>query len=794
MVTISSLFLALKYQVTFAKCLLISSFLILCCALGHYWGAKAFWYSLFIATAGSLFLWITAIDTDKQEKNVNKTIKQIFAKPKSYYSKNSVINYPSEQGPLKSAERFKSKPQPYFAGKGTKIELGGYVINDPLTYIVDSKTYEDYDASLLCLRRLIAPPQIFSDQRTLPYWPRLSDTDATQLGNYIDWMATGRKYPHIELGFVFIYFYGLERRVLVDRKDLLDVGNEVIRLLKIYNYSGSFRQYATGLIIHLILLGIFKPTEKIIEALLNFQQGHLSDAFQSVLLEYLAKNNLPMPSRWAISFAKQNQRTIRSVVLERAPGEFCKLFTLRYNDKYCDKMIPRLGERVQTIEYHAASPSLSRGNEYGSMVPSAESHTIIDWNRQFSPVITLFNECIEELKVYSRKATSYPEDKSIAFESLPPELQEEMQHPQQKEWDAILQNYADCLIPIEKIALLRKIERHQRFSLGQSKSIARLIESLGSSVEPDPRYTQKSFSWDDYVSILRLPDEPSLPQGPNYSLVSLLLPLSIEVSRANGTLEEREQQVITDFFQERFMLTRNDRLRLAALIQVILKNRTSLSGVKKRLLELFEENQRKSIGKFLIMIAGAVDGICPEELKALEKTFNSLGIDKQLLNEYIIELGYQIPEQDRLVVKSTRDGQGEAIPPRIAILDIDKIRKIHDDSIEASKLLMNAMSSSGAKEQLSIPDISNNKTGEIYDDRCMIRISDRIKPFFNEVIKKQQWPHEDIARLAQAHNITVSAALEEINTWADETLGDFLIDEGNPMVVNRELLTKIGVN
>jgi uncharacterized tellurite resistance protein B-like protein len=796
MAIISSLFLVLKYQVAFAKYLLISSFFILCCTLGHYWGAKTFWYSMGISVVGGLFLWIVVADPDKQEKKVNTTpktnsFKIAPAESKTYYSKNSTANSPNEQGLLRSVEQFKSaftKSQPYFAGKGTKIELGGYIINDPMTYIVDSKTYEDYDASLLCLRRLIAPPQL-SDQRTLPYWPRLSDTDASQLGDYINWMATGKKDSHIELGYVFIYFYGLERRSLVERKDLLDVGNEVIRLLKVYNYSGSFRQYATGLIIHLIQLGIFKPTEKIIDALLNFQQGHLSDAFQSVLLEYLAKNNLPMSPRWAISFAKQNQRTIRSVVLDRAYEEFCKLFTLRYDDKYLDKMVPRMGDRAQIIEYHVASPSLSRG-----MIPSAEGHTIIDWNRQFSPVITLFNECIEELKAYSRKTTNYPEDKSIAFESLPPELQDEMQHPQQKDWEAILENYTDSLIPIEKIALLRKIEHRQRLSLGQSKSIARLIESLGSSVEPDPRYTEKSFSWDDYVSILRLPDEPSLPQGPNYSLVSLLLPLAVEVSCASGSLEEREQQIITEFFQERFMLTRNDRLRLAALIQVTLKNGTSYSGIKKRLLELFEENQRKSIGKFLVMIAGAVDGICTAELKALEKTFNSLGIDKQLLNEYIIELGYQIPEQDRLVVKGTKDAQGEAIPPRIAILDIDKIRKIHDDSIEASKLLINAMNSSEKEKQFIASQASCTKTGEVCQDKRSINISDRIKPFFDEMIKKQQWLHEDISKLAQIHNVTVSAAMEEINTWADENLGDFLIDEGNPMIVNRELLARIGVN
>jgi hypothetical protein len=271
------------------------------------------------------------------------------------------------------------------------------------------------------------------------------------------------------------------------------------------------------------------------------------------------------------------------------------------------------------------------------------------------------------------------------------------------------------------------------------------------------------------------------------------MPLAIEVSLANGALEDGERQVIIEFFQERFMLTRNDRLRLDALIGVSLKNGISLFGIKDKIQNIFEEKQRKSIGKFLVMIAGSVDGVCLEEVEALEKTFKSLGLPKELTKEYIDEFGYKTSEPSRLSVKGIKETQGEAIPSKVTILDVDKIRKIREDSIEASKILIRAMEQSASERsnKFAIPKEMQN---ENICNLSNIVISNHIKPFFEEIITKKEWLIDEVNALARKYNVTVSAALEEINTWADENLGDFLIEEGDNIIVNKELLNKFGDN
>jgi hypothetical protein len=79
-----------------------------------------------------------------------------------------------------------------------------------------------------------------------------------QRKNYLDWLIGGRSDPEVELGYVFIYFYGLERRVVVDQRNLDEVADELMRLIPIYGASRSFRGYAS----RLMWLAIFLQSTK----------------------------------------------------------------------------------------------------------------------------------------------------------------------------------------------------------------------------------------------------------------------------------------------------------------------------------------------------------------------------------------------------------------------------------------------------------------------------------------------------------------------------------------------------
>lgn len=777
---IGGLCLKQNYDLIFAKRFLAGTACSIAFLCGYYWGFQAFMIGAIISAAGYVIIHFKYKGIDGIYKNNDASQEQLGS----------------------ATNRIATGNKPYFAGPETKLKVVGYELVDPLIYVADCKAIDDFDASLLCMRRKIDPPRADLG-RSLPYWPQLCNCEPYQVGNYLYWLCSGRKDPDIELGYVFLYFYGLERRALVDGKDIIPIAKEVLRLLSIYNRSGSFRQYATGLIIHLVLLGRLKPTTQLINAIVKYQQGHVNEKLQAMLLGYLAKMNSPLPTQFALQLARQDERTKRSVVLDRAYEEFSKLFTIRYKEKFKQKMCPKLGEQKLEIGYHPASPSLLSGSLYSGIVPAAHWPSVVGWRRQFLPVTKLYNECIEELKTYARKAKTDSKDISGAFEALPQELRDETDHPQQNKWDNLLEEFAPedgvCILPVSKIAELREIEYRPKLTLSQSKSIASLVESLGASLEPNAAYTQKAYQWDENIAVVRLPDQPTLPKGQNYALVGMLMPLAIEVSLASGALEEEEQRVIVDFFQERFMLSRNDCLRMEALIGCLLRNAISLGNLKRGISQRFNEKQRQAIGKFLVMIAGAADGVCQEEVKALEKTFKPLTLDKNLVNQYIEELGFESPEErPRLAVKGQEDIGGEPIPPKAVVLDIDKIRQIRADSIEATEILLHAMEQTNiqvdsAEDESTETPLNKSAVDQgVGIDRLIFeRLPEHVKPFFKEITTRDKWLNSEVKELADRHSVTISAAFEEINSWADEHLGDFLIEEGEPVTINFELLDNI---
>ena len=52
------------------------------------------------------------------------------------------------------------------------------------------------------------------DAASVGYWPSYTDITSRQRAAYLSWLAHGRRAPGVPICYVFLFFYGLERRVL----------------------------------------------------------------------------------------------------------------------------------------------------------------------------------------------------------------------------------------------------------------------------------------------------------------------------------------------------------------------------------------------------------------------------------------------------------------------------------------------------------------------------------------------------------------------------------------------------
>ena len=96
-------------------------------------------------------------------------------------------------------------------------------------------------------------PDYNGDQ--MGYWSYYFYIPPQSRAAYLEWLASNRDDPACYIGYVFLYFYGIERRLLIDgkhissseRRALID---EILRLKRIYGGNHSFNRYATGLLAH----------------------------------------------------------------------------------------------------------------------------------------------------------------------------------------------------------------------------------------------------------------------------------------------------------------------------------------------------------------------------------------------------------------------------------------------------------------------------------------------------------------------------------------------------------------
>lgn len=122
----------------------------------------------------------------------------------------------------------------------------GFTINIRLdangNLIYDSKTNEIPDPSTIYVYLPIAEDYIVD---SLPYWPHYIDISPGQRFAYLNWLRDIDN--PIDAGYVFLYYYGLERHLLIGNFE--KAFNQIIRLRNNHK-NKSFQKYSENALIH----------------------------------------------------------------------------------------------------------------------------------------------------------------------------------------------------------------------------------------------------------------------------------------------------------------------------------------------------------------------------------------------------------------------------------------------------------------------------------------------------------------------------------------------------------------
>ena len=197
--------------------------------------------------------------------------------------------------------------------------------------------------------------------RHMGYWPSYSDIPAASRAAYLDWLAAGRP-EGVYIGYVFLFFYGIERRLLyeIDRADLAgaEAGAliaEIERLLLLYGKSNSFSGYAGEFLslVNCLRTGLDAVA---LEPPLIRRSWEFPLELKLGLGSIVASGE-PLPAPWALSWLRLHPEVGLRTPATRCVDEFDALFKLRYRETHGPGLKIRRNKRMLAHSYQPASAS-----------------------------------------------------------------------------------------------------------------------------------------------------------------------------------------------------------------------------------------------------------------------------------------------------------------------------------------------------------------------------------------------------------------------------------------------------
>lgn len=677
---------------------------------------------------------------------------------------------------------------------GKSVTVNGYLLNGGFIYVgkgLDGGNGWQIEAALIDPSLPVNQRDNDYTVRKLNYWPSYSDSSREARASYLNWLAKGRSDPRADIGYVFLYFYGLERRALVDashsaaaKAELPAIMGEVERLLGIYSGSNSFRHYAGSL---LDFLKAGQVHANCPESPPPFPtDGELTFAHR-LCLGQISGLRKPLPGEWAYIWLMGDPTTRLKTAAQRCPDEFKRAFFEEYAREFGDGMLLPQNKTRLKVSHRPASPSLQSSKHL-------EKHfDLPDVTVLSSPMKKLqgiAESCMSQLDAYSRFLGRNPDkaESADALLELPFSLwPEKYRQP--------LENIRATIKTAGK-PLATKFERLQGLfpdwheaNRQKYMSLSRALSEAGMGIEPDVKFGGKVPTSDATVVIfsdesIQSYREPSL----EYGAASLTLHLAVSVSAADGDVGNEERQLLLQQLEDWLHLNESARRRLQAHLRLLMTEPPGTNNLKKRI-EALSITARRAIGEFLAQVAKADDEVTPAEVKLLEKIFKMLGLETQSV--YSLLHG---PAGAPVTVRPSDAGtSGFAIPspPKPKEegikLDMGRIAALHAESEKVSAILgeifveETVLAEPEPEPQEVEAEVHDSAMGLDAEHTALVRL----------LCTRPEWTRDELEELAQDRGVLLDGALERINEAAFDTYDQPFCEGDDPIEINKDVVKEM---
>jgi tellurite resistance protein len=651
----------------------------------------------------------------------------------------------------------------------------------------------------------------------LPYWPSYGDIAPSHRWAYITWLADGRQDASAPIGYVFLFMYGLERRVLVDMaenaslmSELPHIRSEMRRLLRIYGpQSGSFQSYASAF----LEVIDFRLAERDREDDLGSAPPPLAESTWSVPLSLriglgqLAASGTPVPAEWALAWGWFHPDIDLRTPATRCTDEFACLFAIRYAEKFGEGLVIRPGKSRIRHTYRPASTGLP-----SIEIESDGTRDVFEQKAAGRKLAALVDSVTDELDAYSRWMGRNPgSSRSLAASAFfPVALLAEPGGDVSKlrDWATQQVQRADPVrMPGQTLCHLWSPDQSDKLSKGDSVLLAQLLEHLGIGIEPDVRFGGVPLTSADKAVLFSIKAEAPHTATSAYGAAITLVHLAAAVGAADGQISRAEVKQLGDHVASSLRLTPAETTRLYAHLTWLSGVDIKLTGLKKRLHTLTKP-QRRHIGDVLVTVAAADGVISPEEVTTLRKIFKLLDLDPETLTSrlsasqttsgpapaerpiVVREAGVQDPGFP-IPPRQVEGRQPQAVPSVAFRLDDATLQQIESETAAVSLLLVDIFGEDQEQSMHQRPDVSaaaaTSSVGNAMDvgtDRSVQGLDLPHTRFLRALAERDQWEAAAFEALATKHHVLPDGAIDTINELALDAVEEPAIEGEETLTIN----------
>lgn len=659
-----------------------------------------------------------------------------------------------------------------FHPKTETVNLFGQTVANSFFYTCELTSYIPF-----AINTRSKPDFTDSSAEKLNFPPNYNELDQSQQGSYIKWLANNKPAAE-DMGYVYLYYYGLEYRALIEKQNQKDILFEVIDLVskfKKLRYGYDFIVYLTLTIDNFSV----EENDRLSKFYIENKQKYLNNTAYNTILKKLLPHSQFKKEFSPVLLIHDSEQEKLTARKKELLGYYVKhaLENLNDTDIYTS--------RKQLYNYYMAmksSPFIDtfytahNAIPYEALVPNPKVKKL------YAHAQTIIKEEIKQtIKNFAN--SSAPLTEIEKFLALPETLRRELTPP------PLFHFKESAVTSIEDIAGMLGFAFDNAITLRQSNLIADACEALGYEIEPSAALEKKAYKKEEMV-ILYEKEFIKKTSSEQYQTASLFADLGYQIAIEDNELAQAEITVIENFIKKEFPITQAELCRLQMRGKLIFQTKkTKTAETIKRLAKTANSNVRETIIRFTLAIAGK-DGIIKEkEYKLLQKIAGQLAITEERLKAIVtqfIDTANEAVILEQLSFGASKNSQGSAEKPAEKIklqLNSEKLAKVQINTAEIHTVLQKIFGEEQEEARQSEP-----KEETVPEENEQNQPGNDLQNIITVLLEKENWTRNELLNIIQDKGLMLNSLLDQINEWAENEYGDFLIEEDeNSYTINSDV-------